>query len=154
MISRVRSSASRREAMYTVDTGMPARSASTTLLRPDTISWVELLRPPLEPAALRDAPADCRPEVPRVPATARRSAATFALCAGWYSRSSALGVGPRPSRDRRFLPPVPALAVFLEAPLRTAPRRSEFPAMVSSPFDGGTDPALRARCARRSDPLC
>ena len=112
---------------------MPARSASTTEFRPDTISCVELLRPPLDPAALRLAPADWRPDVPRVPATARRSAATFALCAGWYSRSSALGVGPLPSRDRRFLPPVPALATFLEPPLRTAPRRSEFPAMFSSP---------------------
>src|SRR3954451_16670095 len=131
MISRVRSSASSREAMYTVDTGMPARSASTTLLRPETISCVELLRPPLEPAALRDAPADWRPDVPRVPATARRSAAIFALCAGWYSRSSALGVGPRPSRLRRFLPPVPALAVFLDPALRVAPRREELPAISS-----------------------
>src|SRR4051812_16472462 len=125
MISRVRSSASRRDAMYTVDTGMPARSASTTLLRPETISCVELLRPPFEPAALRDAPAACRPDVPRVPATARRSAATLALCAGWYSRSSALGVGPRPSSARRFLPPVPADAVFLDPALRVAPRREE-----------------------------
>ena len=107
--------------MYTVETGIPARSASTTEFRPETISCVELLRPPLDPAALRLADACCRPDVPRVPATARRSAAIFALCAGWYSRSSALGVGPRPSRDRRFLPPVPALAVFFEPALADRP---------------------------------
>src|SRR5690349_4981309 len=107
---------------------MPARSASTTEFRPETISCVDDVRPPRPPAALRDADADRWPERPW-PATTRFSAAAFFLYAAWYGRSSALGVGPLPSSDLRPCPPVPTDAPFLDPGLRVAPRRWELPAM-------------------------
>src|SRR6478609_2379637 len=126
MISRVRSSASRREAMYTVETGMPARRASTTELRPETISWVDERLPPRLPLALRDAPAEGRPEPATLVLFASAPGFLYAL---WYGRSSALGVGPLPSSALRPLPPVPAWAPFFVPALRVAPRRWELPAM-------------------------
>src|SRR4051794_40772153 len=94
---------------------MRARSASTTELRPATISDSSLL---FGRRAGRGAPGFW----PRWPErAAARSAAAFRLPAGWYSRSSALGVGPLPSRARRPRPPEPTFGPLLF--LRTAPGR-------------------------------
>ena len=118
--SRTRSSASMRPATYIVVTGTSARSASTTELRPATISLEALeRRPPERPWPGRDPPV-------------RLSAALAILCALWCGRSVALGVGPLPSRPRRRWPPEPTVAPFFEAPLRIAPRRWELPAMCAS----------------------
>ena len=48
--------------------------------------------------------------VPRL--AAERSASCLLLCALWYGRSSALGVGPLPSRALRPWPPVPMVGPF------------------------------------------
>lgn len=55
--------------------------------------------------------------------------ADLRLAAGWYERSSAFGVGPRPARRRFLLPPVPAEGPFFD--FATAPRRVELPATLS-----------------------
>src|SRR5699024_4953007 len=90
------------------------RSASSTALRPATWSLPGALRAPLPPPPRRGPP----PEAPPL----------YAL---WAGRSSAFGVGPRPSSARRRTPPDPTVAPFLL--LRTAPRRALFPAIgVSS----------------------
>src|SRR6478752_10018068 len=95
--SRTRSSASIRPATYIVVTGMSARSASTTALRPATISDDAL--PPLPP----DRPdpragRPCGPGPPAYPGLVGPEPGLVAvrafLAAGWYSRSAALGVGP------------------------------------------------------------
>jgi hypothetical protein len=55
--------------------------------------------------------------------SARRRASACACAApGGPCASRPAGVAPRPASDRRFLPPVPAVAVFLPAPL-VRPRR-------------------------------
>ena len=72
---------------------------------------------------------------PVPPVDVRRSARFLAWCAAWYGRSSALGVGPRPSSPRRTRPPEPAV---LPLPLRrTAPLRWLFPG-ISLPAGGGS----------------
>jgi len=96
--SRTRSSLSMNCWTYRVDAGTPSRSASTTGLRPTTISDV-----PLPPRPLRVAG---RPCVRRACAVAMR----FFL---WPLRISAGGVGPLPSRPRRRWPPLPTCAPFL-----------------------------------------
>ena len=96
-------------------TGTPARSSSTTELRPATHSG-----PPSPlPLALGLA-------------ASRRSAARAVLCALWYGRSSARGVGPLPSRPLRRRPPEPAVGLPLPDFL-IAPRRLLLPA-ISCPF--------------------
>src|SRR5690554_6789292 len=100
---------------------MSARTASRTALRPATISdppgvlvvvlrlW-SASRPPPDPC-----PVPLSDDVLRA--------------AGWYGRSEALGVGPRPWSARRPLPPLPTCGPFFDPALRTAPRRLEFPAI-------------------------
>src|SRR6476620_11619471 len=92
--SRTRSSASIRPAKYIVVTGMSARSASTTALRPATISDDALALPPERPDPRAGRPCG-RPPVAYaglallVPRVAERAF----LAAGWYSRSAAWGGG-------------------------------------------------------------
>ena len=62
--------------------------------------------------------------IPR--AAALRSAACFALKALWFLRSSAFGVGPRPSSRCLLFPPEPTLPPFL---FFAAPGRPGFPAI-------------------------
>src|SRR3954470_16049002 len=99
--SRTRSSASIRPATYIVVTGMSARSASTTELRPATISDDALPpaapdRPPARPGGREP---DAYPGL--LPAAPRWLVPRAFLAAGWYSRSAALGVGPLPSKAFR-----------------------------------------------------
>src|SRR6478735_8787273 len=107
--SRSRLSRSAPSATYTEMTGSPARSASTTELRPAIHSWSPAPLLPGRPLTRRGRPAGAR--------------SSFAfLWALWYGRSVALGVGPLPSRPRRTRPPDPAVGLplpdFLMAPLR------------------------------------
>src|SRR5881398_585996 len=85
-------------------TGIFARSASTTELRPA----IHSASPGLARRLGRFASA--------------RSIRSLALKTLWLGRSFAFGVGPRPSRPRLTRPPEPAvglpLPVFLIAPLR------------------------------------
>src|SRR6476469_10649774 len=102
--SRTRSSESIRPATYIVVTGTSARSASTTELRPATISLEALpperrVPPPREP-------------VPREVGPPLFAAALAILWALWLGRSSARGVGPLPSSPRRRWPPEPTDAPF------------------------------------------
>src|SRR4051794_22821485 len=127
--SRTRSSESIRPATYIVVTGMSARRASTTALRPATISDDGL--PPAAPPPGRPDPRAGRPwgRGPEaypdgLPAAPRLAVARAFLAAGWYSRSAALGVGPLPSNAFRRCPPEPTVAPFCDFDgLRTAPRR-------------------------------
>src|SRR5690606_4453115 len=52
------------------------------------------------------------PALPLPPAAAKRSCAALRLPATCQLRSSAFGVGPRPSSDLRPSPPVPLVAPF------------------------------------------
>ncbi len=52
------------------------------------------------------------------------------LCALWYGRSFAFGVGPRPSSPRRTCPPDPTVGPLPD--LRIAPLRDELPGMPAS----------------------
>ena len=89
--------------------GMPARRASTTELRPVTISRGASLRPGGR-RRCAGRPGAWRPSVRR---------AACCLYALWYGRSSALGVGPLPSSALRPWPPVPMVGPFLDLrPLR------------------------------------
>ncbi len=112
-----------RDARCTAVIGTSVRSASSTALRPATTS-----APPVARRVPRTTPLAAP-----LPAcdVLRFSASTFRLCAAWYVRSSAFGVGPLPSRDLRLWPPVPTRAPFLLPSLRTAPGRFELPAIVS-----------------------
>jgi hypothetical protein len=86
-----RSSFSAPTATYSAVAGTPARRHSTTGLRPSTSSGESSVRrPAVRPAGVRPPPLD-----------AALAAATARLCAGWYLRSSAFGVAPRPSSPRR-----------------------------------------------------
>src|SRR5687768_2183808 len=108
--SRSRPSRSAPSATYTVVTGIPARSASTTELRPATHS---------ESPAL----------VGRLARADEDFWARFScLNALWPSRSFAFGVGPLPSSPRRRRPPEPAVGLPLPVFL-IAPRRDELPAI-------------------------
>src|SRR5262245_32986476 len=124
--------------MYNTDEGTPARNASTTALRPTTISSPSGRRPRLAPAPAPEpvsAPAaPWRPEPVSAPGRGRAAAggwergdaawvdglpaawAAARRCAGCPGRISAGGVGPRPSSAFRRCPPLPA-----EAPLRCDP---------------------------------
>jgi hypothetical protein len=133
--SLTRSSISMRVATYSAEAGILARSASSTELRPVTTSnsasdlalRVEEPPPPVLPVpVLRPVRGAPEPEPPGArlrppPAAAKRSLAALALPAGWYGRSSALGVGFLPSRAWRPCPPEPTWGPLL--PLRTAPVR-------------------------------
>src|SRR6476646_6146007 len=139
--SRTRSSASMRPATYIVVTGTSARRASTTALRPATTS--------LEARERFGAPWPPERAGPRAPGVAARLATARARrAAGCFSRSTALGVGPRPSRPLRRWPPLPTVAPFLDAPLRVAPRRWELPAMCESRLSGVGVPGERPARAR------
>src|SRR6476620_104106 len=141
MASRTRSSASMRPATYIVVTGTSARRASTTELRPATTS--------LEARERFGAPWPPERADPRAPgAAARLATARARRAAGCFSRSTALGVGPRPSRPLRRWPPLPTVAPFLDAPLRVAPRRWELPAMCESRLSGVGVPGERPARAR------
>src|SRR6476620_11614569 len=128
MASRTRSSESIRPATYIVVTGTSARRASTTELRPATTSLDVRERRP-EPAPPRGAPPRLAPERWPPPALlpSRLAMARARRAATCLVRSSALGVGPLPSRPLRRWPPLPTVAPFLD--LRIAPRRWELPAM-------------------------
>src|SRR5690606_4150274 len=93
--------------------GIFARSASSTELRPVTFSvsspdFALGARFGLLPPLLVGRP----PGRPLPPAAANRSLAAFRLPATCQARSSALGVGPRPSSDLRPSPPVPLSGPF------------------------------------------
>src|SRR6478735_1398806 len=147
--SRTRSSASIRPATYIVVTGMSARSASTTALRPATISDDALALPPERPDPRAGRPCG-RPPVayPGLALLVPRVADRAFLAAGWYSRSAALGVGPLPSNAFRRCPPDPTDAPLPD--LRTAPRRWEFPGM-SATVPSGQRPARPGGCVVDDD---
>src|SRR6185436_16218101 len=95
---------------------MRARSASTTELRPVTISLSSELfgrpgrLPWLAPALPPGAAAGLPPCLAR--AASSRSWAALRLPATCQVRSVAFGVGPLPSRARRLCPPVPTDGPF------------------------------------------
>src|SRR5215212_745841 len=124
---------------------MLAAIASSTGLRPATHSAPEPGRPVWEGRNRRPGPAlpEPRPELSDGPgAGATWLVAFLARCAAWYGRSSALGVGPLPSRPRRTRPPEPAL---LDLPLRrTAPLRWLLPG-IRRPSSGGLAACPRPR---------
>src|SRR6478609_9360499 len=85
---------------------MRARSASSTELRPVTVS--------VSSAALERGvrlTLACR-GLGLPPAATNRSCAAFRLPATCQARSSAFGVGPLPSSALRLWPPVPLVAPF------------------------------------------
>src|SRR5215212_1769320 len=116
---------------------MSASIASSTGLRPATHSAPEPGRPVCDGRNRRPVAPPCepRPELSEEPGVGATLLVPFlARCAGWYGRSSALGVGPLPSRPRRTRPPEPAL---LDFPLRrTAPFRWLLPG-IRRPSSGG-----------------
>src|SRR6476660_5915395 len=148
--SRTRSSASLRPATYIVVTGMSARSASTTALRPATTSDDALAPPPERPEPRAGRPCGGRPPVayPGLALLVPRVAERALLAAGWYSRSAAIGVGPLPSNAFRRCPPDPTDAPL--PALRTAPRRWEFPGM-SATVPSGQRPARPGGCVVDDD---
>src|ERR1700712_5682603 len=99
--------------------GAPPRNASTTGLRPTTVSG-------RSPRSLRCG----RP----CGVASRREAAAARRAAGCPVRSVAGGVAPLGLIARRDCPPEPTTAPFFVPVLRTAPRRWEFPAMSTSPL--------------------
>src|SRR5690606_26646122 len=108
--------------------GILARNASSTELRPVTTSG------PLPESDCRGRGARwvfCAASVLRPPRfSARRSWAALRLPAGWYGRSSALGVGPLPSSACLPWPPEPTCGPL--RPLRTAPARGFLPLLFMS----------------------